>query len=80
MAQEKWDKVFAKSNEIKAQKVKFTNHYGITLVGDLYLPKNLGKTQKLPAIAISGPFGTVKEQVSGLCANFSAKGIYHFSL
>lgn len=73
MAQEKWDKVFAKSNEIKVQKVKFTNRYGIILAGDLYLPKNLGKTQKLPAIAISGPFGAVKEQASGFYAQTLAQ-------
>lgn len=73
MAQEKWDKVFAKSNEVKVQKVKFTNRYGITLAGDLYLPKNLGKTQKLPAIAISGPFGAVKEQASGFYAQTLAQ-------
>lgn len=48
MAQEKQDKVFAKSNEVKVQKVKFTNRYGITLTGDLYLPKNLGKTKSSP--------------------------------
>lgn len=73
MAQEKWDKVFAKSNEVKVQKVKFTNRYGITLAGDLYLPKNLGKAQKLPAIAISGPFGAVKEQASGFYAQTLAQ-------
>ncbi|WP_052057245.1 alpha/beta hydrolase [Helicobacter sp. MIT 03-1614] len=73
MAQEKWDKVFAKSNEVKVQKVKFTNRYGITLAGDLYLPKNLGKAQRLPAIAISGPFGAVKEQASGFYAQTLAQ-------
>lgn len=73
MAQEKWDKVFAKSNEVNVQKVKFINRYGITLVGDLYMPKNAGKTQKLPAIAISGPFGAVKEQSSGFYAQILAQ-------
>lgn len=73
MAQEKWDKVFAKSDEVKVQKVKFTNRYGITLAGDLYLPKNLGKAHKLPAIAISGPFGAVKEQASGFYAQTLAQ-------
>ncbi|MCX2717929.1 alpha/beta hydrolase [Helicobacter sp. MIT 21-1697] len=73
MAQEKWDKVFAKSNEVKVQKVKFTNRYGITLAGDLYLPKNIKKSDKLPAIAISGPFGAVKEQASGFYAQTLAQ-------
>ncbi len=64
----KWDKVFPKSKEVNVQKIKFKNRYGITLVGDLYTPKNMSKGDKLPAIAISGPFGAVKEQSSGLYA------------
>lgn len=66
-----WDKVFAKSDEVDVQKVKFKNRYGITLVGDLYIPKNA--KGKMPAIAISGPFGAVKEQASGLYAQSLAK-------
>lgn len=66
-----WDKVFAKSDEVNVQKVKFKNRYGITLVGDLYIPKNA--KGKMPAIAISGPFGAVKEQASGLYAQSLAK-------
>lgn len=67
-----WDKVFAKSDKVEHQKVQFTNRYGITLVGDLYIPKDK-KGEKLPAIAISGPFGAVKEQVSGLYAQTLAE-------
>lgn len=64
--QGKWDKIFAKSDKVEVQKVKFKNRYGITLVGDLYIPKNA--KGKLPAIALSGPFGAVKEQASGFYA------------
>ena len=64
--QTQWDKTFPKSNNVEIQKVTFKNRYGITLVGDLYIPKNISKDVKLPAIAISGPFGAVKEQASGL--------------
>ena len=68
----KWDKVFEKSGEVDVKKVKFKNRFGITLMGDLYVPKNL-KEKKNPAIAISGPFGAVKEQSSGLYAQELAK-------
>lgn len=63
---------FALSDKVIRQKVSFKNRYGITLTGDLYLPKNTGN-QKLPALAISGPFGAVKEQSSGLYANQMAE-------
>lgn len=63
-----WDKTFPKSNKVAHQKITFHNRYGITLAADLYLPKNATKGTKLPALAISGPFGAVKEQVSGLYA------------
>ncbi len=63
-----WDKVFAKNTNVQTHKVKFKNRYGITLVGDLYMPKNMNKNIKYPAIAVSGPFGAVKEQSSGLYA------------
>ncbi|MDL5466732.1 alpha/beta hydrolase, partial [Enterobacter hormaechei] len=56
-----WDKTFAESNKVDHRKVTFENRYGITLVGDLYIPRNSGD-QKLAAIAVSGPFGAVKEQ------------------
>lgn len=58
-----WDKTFAKSDKVNIEKVKFKNRYGIELVGDLYMPKDK-PAEKLPAIAVSGPFGAVKEQAS----------------
>jgi fermentation-respiration switch protein FrsA (DUF1100 family) len=67
-----WDKTFAKSDRVDHQKVTFKNRYGITLVGDLYLPKNRGNG-RLPAIAVGGPFGAVKEQSSGLYAQTMAE-------
>ncbi|MDE5816777.1 MAG: alpha/beta hydrolase, partial [Helicobacter sp.] len=73
MAADKWDKVFAKSEQVNVQKVRFKNRYGIELVGDLYIPKNVGKTDKLAAIAIAGPFGAVKEQASGFYAQTLAQ-------
>ncbi|MGO8003137.1 alpha/beta hydrolase [Rhizobium ruizarguesonis] len=67
-----WDKVFPKSSKVDHEKVSFQNRYGITLVGDLYLPKNRG-TGTLPAIVVGGPFGAVKEQSSGLYAQSMAE-------
>lgn len=63
---QEWDKVFPKSDKVDHSKVTFVNRYGITLAADLYKPKNA--TGKLMAIAVSGPFGAVKEQSSGLYA------------
>lgn len=63
---EEWDKTFPKSDKVDHKKVEFVNRYGVTLVADMYTPK--GATGKLAAIAISGPFGAVKEQASGLYA------------
>ena len=63
-----WDKVFPKSDKVNVEKVHFKNRFGITLTGDLYTPKNIKKGEKYSAIAISGPFGAVKEQASGLYA------------
>lgn len=68
-----WDKVFPRSDKVNIQKVEFVNRFGIKLVGDLYLPKDMKKSDKLPAIAISGPFGAVKEQASGLYAQTLAE-------
>ncbi len=68
----KWDKVFPKSDKVDHKKVTFKNRYGITLLGDLYLPKNRAN-KPLPALAISGPFGAVKEQSSGLYAQTMAE-------
>ena len=67
-----WDKTFARSEKVEHKKVTFTNRYGITLVGDLYLPKDRGD-RRLPAIVIGGPFGAVKEQSSGLYAQTLAE-------
>lgn len=66
-----WDKTFPKSDKINHRKVTFVNRYGITLAGDLYEPKNI--VGKMPAIAVSGPFGAVKEQSSGLYAQTMAE-------
>ena len=66
-----WDKTFPQSEKVDHTKVCFENRYGITLAGDLYLPKNAGA--KLPAIAVCGPFGAVKEQASGLYAQTMAE-------
>ena len=68
---QQWDKIFPQSNQVTHRKVSFKNRYGITLVGDLYIPKNA--SGKLPAIAVSGPFGAVKEQSSGLYAQTLAE-------
>ena len=61
-----WDKTFPKSEKVDHCKVTFTNHFGITLAADMYIPR--GAAGKLPAIAVSGPFGACKEQSSGLYA------------
>ena len=66
-----WDKTFAKSEKVDHSKVTFVNRYGITLAADMYVPK--GAEGKLPAIAVSGPFGAVKEQCSGLYAQTMAE-------
>lgn len=68
---QQWDKVFPKSSKVNHTKVTFRNRYGITLAADMYIPGNA--TGKLPAIAVSGPFGAVKEQVSGLYAQEMAE-------
>ena len=67
----KWDKVFPKSDKVDHKKVTFHNRYGITLAADMYTPKNING--KMAAIAISGPFGAVKEQASGLYAQTMAE-------
>ena len=66
-----WDKTFAKSDKVDHSKVTFVNRYGITLAADMYVPKDA--EGKLPAIAVSGPFGAVKEQCSGLYAQTMAE-------
>ena len=69
-----WDKVFPKSDKVNHKKVIFHNRYGITLAADLYEPKDY--SGKIPAIAVSGPFGAVKEQSSGLYAQVLAERGY----
>ncbi len=66
-----WDKTFPKSEKVEHSKVTFVNRYGITLAADMYVPKDA--QGKLPAIAVSGPFGAVKEQSSGLYAQTMAE-------
>ena len=66
-----WDKVFPQSNKVVHEKVTFRNRYGITLAADMYIPQNV--EGKLAAIAVSGPFGAVKEQSSGLYAQTLAE-------
>ena len=66
-----WDKTFPKSDMVDHSKVTFDNRYGITLAADMYVPK--GAEGKLPAIAVSGPFGAVKEQCLGLYAQIMAE-------
>ncbi|MBQ7573515.1 MAG: alpha/beta hydrolase [Clostridia bacterium] len=70
---QEWDKTFPKSEKVEHRKVTFHNRYGITLAADMYVPKDAGG--KLPAIAVCGPFGAVKEQCSGLYAqNMAERG------
>ncbi len=70
---QEWDKVFPQSDKVNHKKVTFVNHFGITLAADQYEPKEYGG--KLPAIAVSGPFGACKEQSSGLYAqNMAERG------
>ena len=64
---QEWDKVFPQSDKVTHSKVTFTNRFGVTLAADMYVPKNA--KGKLAAIAVSGPFGAVKEQASGLYAH-----------
>lgn len=68
---QEWDKTFPKSEKVNHSKVTFHNRYGMTLVADMYVPKN--PEGKLPAIAVCGPFGAVKEQASGLYAQTMAE-------
>ena len=68
---EEWDKIFPKSDKVEHEKVTFKNHFGIELAADMYVPKDA--SGKLPAIAVSGPYGAVKEQSSGLYAQEMAE-------
>lgn len=69
--EKKWDKTFAKSEKVQHRKIVFRNRYGISLVADVYEPKQ--SSGKLPAVAVCGPFGAVKEQCSGLYAQTLAE-------
>jgi hypothetical protein len=72
---QEWDKTFPKNAKVNHTKVIFHNRYGITLAADLYTPKTMKKGEKLPAIAVAGPYGAVKEQVSGRYAQeMAARG------
>lgn len=68
---QEWDKIFPQSDKVNHSKITFRNRYGITLAADMYVPKNA--QGKLPAIAVCGPFGAVKEQASGFYAQEMAK-------
>jgi fermentation-respiration switch protein FrsA (DUF1100 family) len=68
---QEWDKVFPKSDKVNHKKVTFHNRYGVTLAADMYTPKSV--VGRLPAIAVSGSFGAVKEQPSGLYAQKMAE-------
>lgn len=71
---QEWDKTFPKSERVEHCKAMFNNRYGVTLVADVYKPK--GTAGQLPAIAVCGPFGAVKEQSSGLYAQTMAERGY----
>ena len=68
---QEWDKTFPQSDHVDHRKVTFLNRYGLTLAADLYTPK--GAQGRLPAVAVCGPFGAVKEQCSGLYAQTLAE-------
>src|SRR5258708_635478 len=68
-----WDKTFPQSDKVEHQKVSFNNRLGINLVADLYIPKNLDRTKKHPALVVGGPYGAVKEQSAGLYAQAMAE-------
>lgn len=68
---QEWDKTFSRSEKVDHRKITFHNRYGITLAADMYIPKSYDG--KLPALAVSGPFGAVKEQASGLYAQTMAE-------
>ena len=70
--EQNWDKVFKQSDKVDHKKITFRNRFGITLAADMYIPKDAAG-KKLPAIAVSGPFGAVKEQSSGLYAQTLAE-------
>lgn len=68
-----WDKTFAKSDKVEHRKVSFPNRFGVVLVGDLYVPRNLNASERLSALVVAHPYGGVKEQTSGLYAQTLAE-------
>jgi len=70
---QEWDKTFPKSDKVDHKKVTFKNRYGIELAADMYIPKEVNGVKKFAAIAVTGPFGAVKEQTSGLYAQHMAE-------
>ncbi|MGI8387623.1 alpha/beta hydrolase [Robertmurraya sp. P23] len=68
-----WDKTFPQSNKVTVEKVSYTNRLGINIVADMYLPKNLNRSKKAPAIIVGPPFSGVKEQTAGLYAQEMAE-------
>jgi fermentation-respiration switch protein FrsA (DUF1100 family) len=68
-----WDKTFPQSDKVSHQKVSFNNRLGVNLVADLYIPKNLDRSKKHPALVVGGPYGAVKEQSAGLYAQTMAE-------
>ena len=76
---QEWDKIFPKSTKVEHRKVTFKNRFGITLVGDLYIPKNA--KGKLPAITFSGPFwGSKRANIRALCTNNGGAGFCYACL
>ena len=73
---QEWDKVFPQSDKVTHSKITFHNRYGVTLAADLYIPKNTDGS-KLPAIAVSGPFGAVKEAgIRTVCADIGPNAAF----
>ncbi|MEZ4605031.1 MAG: alpha/beta hydrolase [Desulfobacterales bacterium] len=68
-----WDKTFSKSNTVIHEKVTYPNRYGITVAADMYLPKNIDKSKKHPALLVGTPYGGVKEQGAGIYAQTMAE-------
>ena len=70
---QKWDKTFPKSDKVIHEKVSYPNRYGITIAADMYLPKNIDKSKKYPALIVGTPYGGVKEQGAGIYAQTMAE-------
>jgi uncharacterized protein len=70
---QKWDKTFSKSDRVIHEKVSYPNRYGLTVAADMYLPKDIDKSKKYAAILVGTPYGGVKEQGAGTCAQTMAE-------